>query len=43
MAVGRDALESDVVFFESFLELVGTFVIKDVKLWGKTVRLEFSV
>ena len=31
VAVGRDALEVDVIFLEGFLEFVGAFVVEDVK------------
>ncbi len=34
MAVRRDELEVDVVFFESFFELVGAFVVENVELGG---------
>ncbi len=40
MAVRRDKLEVDVVFFESFFELVGAFVVENVELGGIAMALE---
>ena len=43
VAVWGYALEIDVVFFECFFEIVGTFVIEDVESGSVAVGLEFGV
>jgi hypothetical protein len=43
VAMRRDTLEVDVVFFKSLLELVRAFVIEDVKVGCISVGLEPGV
>lgn len=43
MAVGRDQLEVDVVFFKCFFEVIGAFIVKDVEIWSVAIGLQTGV
>jgi hypothetical protein len=43
MDVRRDALEIDLVFLEGVLEVLGTFIVKNMKIRGVAVELESCV
>ena len=43
MFLGRYALEGNIVFLKSNFEILGAFVVKNVKIWCMTLKEKFFV